>query len=188
MIAWSDVVNIAAELSSFPAGGQPVIIALAYAQMDPVGWGSEIDQGAQLLAAHLATVANRKGKPGAPTGYHVGSVSSSWAAVQLDGSLLDATSYGQLYRGLIRSKSRFRVAVGRSNTAPSIWAGVVNWQTATQYGVGALVWNGGNVYVCAEVVGLGQSGATGPSGIGAMVPDFSVPGTDGLFWTFLASS
>lgn len=188
MITWADVENVAAELSGFPAGGQPVLIALAYAQMDPVGWGDQLDTGAALLTAHLATVANRKGKPGAPTGYRVGSVSSSWAGLQMSGSLLDATSYGQMFRALIRSNPRFRVAVGRGSNKPSLWASVAAWLPSTLYGLGALVWNGGNVYVCAEVVGAGESAAAaGPTGIGTMVPDFQTPGINGLYWTWLGA-
>ncbi len=188
MIAWSDVTNIAAELATFPAGGQAVIINLAYAQMDAAGWGAGLDHGAALLAAHLATVANRKGKPGAPTGFRVGGVSSSWAGLQVSGSLLDSTSYGQMYRTLIRSNPRFRVAVGRSRTTP--WTTAVAWAPNTAYVLGMLVVNGGNVYVVAEVVGAGQSAAagSGPAGFGSMIPDFQTAGTDGLYWTFVSDS
>jgi hypothetical protein len=186
MITWQNVVNVAAELASFPTGGQAVMINLAYLEMDSAGWGANLDTGAALLAAHLATVANRKGKPGAPTGYRVGSVSSSWASVNASPSLLDATSYGQIFKSLMRSNPRFRFAVGRARTNQSIWASVSNWAPNTLYGLGALVWNAGNVYVVAEVVGAGESGSgTGPSGIGTMVPDFQTPGTNGLYWFFL---
>src|SRR5487761_2169092 len=113
MIVWQDVVNISPELSTFPAGSQPVIIALAYAQLDSAGWATLLDQAAALMAAHLATVLGRKGKPGAPTGYRVGSVSSSWASLNTAPSMLNATAPGQVLRQLINAQPLFRAGVGR---------------------------------------------------------------------------
>ena len=62
-ITWSDVTVIAPELSSVPSPSQTVFIADAYAQMNAGIWGGYLDRGAKYLAAHLATMSNRRGRP-----------------------------------------------------------------------------------------------------------------------------
>lgn len=193
MIAWSDVVNLASELSTFPAPAQATIISQAYLRMDASAWGPLLDTGAAWLAAHLATIANRKGKPGAPTGYRVGSVSSSWALVPVQQSRLDTTSYGQEFRRMIDENPLFRAGVGRRSAGPSFGSTVTVWQPSTVYAVGNVIQSNRNIYTCTEVVGAGESAPagtpnSGPIGVGINIPDFQTPGTNGVFWAFLGTT
>lgn len=189
MISWPDVVNVAPELSSFPAAAQPVIIAQAYLQMDAGAWGSTLDTGAAWLAAHLGTMASRRGKGGAFASGRVGQVSTSWAIIPGASSRLDATAYGQEFRRLIDTNVLLRFGVGRRSSGPAFGATVAAWAPSTIYAVGNLVQSNRNVYTCTSIVGAGESSAgAGPIGVGINIPDFQTPGVNGVFWAFLGSA
>ncbi len=190
MITWANVVNLAPELATVPAGAQAQILQLAYQEMDSTTWGDLLDSGATWLAAHLATLTLRKGKAGALESARVGPVEQSWGSLGTERSLLDATVYGQSYLRMIRQNPRFRFAGGRRRARYGIWSSVAAWQPSTVYAVGNLAKSNGNIYACAQVVGAGESSAApgGPIGIGINIPDFQTPQTNGLFWAFIGSA
>lgn len=101
MIAKTDVLLVAPELSSISDLQWDFFIAYAYAQMSPNAWGDLLDFGARYLAAHLATVTSRRGNAGGVASESVGSVSRSFAAPS--GSDLNSTSYGSEYQRLART-------------------------------------------------------------------------------------
>ncbi|HLZ09675.1 MAG TPA: DUF4054 domain-containing protein [Chloroflexota bacterium] len=98
MIAWSDVVVVAPELSTVPNGSQTVFIADAYAQMNTAIWGAYLDRGAKYLAAHLATMSNRRGQAGAASEKHVGKIGQSNA---VNKGPLNSSAYGEEYLRII---------------------------------------------------------------------------------------
>ncbi len=60
------------------------------------------------------------------------------------------------------------------------------WAASTDYSQGVVVTNGGNVYVCASVVGAGESAAAGgPAGTGVNIADFQTAGTNGVSWNYI---
>jgi hypothetical protein len=98
MITWADVQVVAPELSSVPSGSQTVFIADAYAQMNTAIWGAYLDRGAKYLAAHLATMSNRRGQAGPASEKHVGKIGQSNA---VNKGPLASTSYGEEYLRII---------------------------------------------------------------------------------------
>lgn len=95
------VIDVAAELSTAPAGQQRAILDMVDRQVADVEiWGFFLDDGARYLAAHLGTLAKAKGK-GPVTAEAVGSVSRSYASLLQFGAL-GQTAYGVEYERLVR--------------------------------------------------------------------------------------
>ncbi len=114
MIAWSDVLIVAPELSTLASGTQTAILAYVALQMNVDAWGSNLDMGLVYLAAHMATMTLRRGTygGGAVTGETVGSVSRQYAAPMMVVGPLGSTSYGMEYERLLLNlpAARFEVA------------------------------------------------------------------------------
>ncbi len=110
-IVWSDVSDFAPELASLPTAQQDSILASLPLQMSEDVWGTQLDLGAVYLAAHLGTVAKRKGAGGAVQSQSVGQVSRSFAA-GAGASPFASTAYGMLYENLMMTLAgaRFDVA------------------------------------------------------------------------------
>ena len=117
MITWADVVKIAPALSVVPVPTQDLILAFCVLQLSADTWGTKYDMGLTYLAAHLGTLwlAAQSGG-GAVAGLvrseTVGQVSRTWAVpAELDpsGSDLDLTTYGQIFKRLIRGLLKARI-------------------------------------------------------------------------------
>ena len=107
-IVWTDVTDLAPELSSTPLGAQTAILALVNGFLDVATWGGEtsdkLHSGRCYLAAHLATLGRRKGKSGTVSAEAAGGLSRSYAMpAMLSTSTLQLTSYGALYIFLAKS-------------------------------------------------------------------------------------
>ena len=107
-IVWTDVTDLAPELSTIPLGGQTAILALVNDYLDPDTWGGEdapkLHSGRCYLAAHLATLGKRKGKSGSVSSEAAGGLSRSYAMpAMLSTSTLQLTSYGAMYILLAKS-------------------------------------------------------------------------------------
>lgn len=100
-IAWSDVVNIAPELSTTPVGTQTAILGIVSRQVANADvWGDLQDNASAYLAAHLATLTRRLGNgPTASEG--VGPLNRSYQSL-LQFGLLGQTAYGAEYLRLAR--------------------------------------------------------------------------------------
>jgi hypothetical protein len=107
-ITWSDVTDIASELSTVATDTQNAILAQVALQLDEDEWAELYDVGCVYLAAHLATVIARRGSGGAVTSESAGVVSRSYAAAS-NSSQLSSTSYGVEYERLIGLLSCFLV-------------------------------------------------------------------------------
>lgn len=189
MISWTDVVNVAPELATFPVAAQPTIIAQTYMQLDAGAWGALLDTGAAWLAAHIATMTTRRGRAGTFESGKVGQVSTSWAVLPGSSSRLDATGYGQEFRRLIDTNVLFRVGRGQRSSSPSFGSTVAAWKPSTLYAVGNLAQSNRNIYSCTQIVGAGESSAgAGPIGVGINIPDFQTVGVNGVYWAFLGST
>lgn len=106
-IAWQDVVNFSAGLSSVPEGQQLDILEFANGWVDPGVFGGETSHTLRMariyIAAHLATAtAGNAGVTGAVTSESIGSMSRSYS-VAVTESGLDKTSYGGMYKQLVRN-------------------------------------------------------------------------------------
>lgn len=111
-INWTDVTNIAPELSTAPAGEQTALLADVYLVLNVAVCGDRLDLCAKYWCAHQATMNKRKGIGGAITGQTVGQVSRQYAAPLAMDSDLEQTSYGLTLKRLIRSNpfARFMVS------------------------------------------------------------------------------
>lgn len=95
-ITWTDVTNIAPELSTIAAATQTAILATVAAQVPSSQWGDAQNDGQAWLAAHIATLTKRRGDgPLASRG--VGPLSQSYQSM-LSFGMLGATGYGLEYR------------------------------------------------------------------------------------------
>lgn len=106
-IAWSDVVAFAASLSSTPASQQLDVLEFVNRWIAPESFGGEESHTLRMariyLAAHLATAtAGNSGVTGAVTSESIGGMSRSYAVLAAD-SGLDKTSYGGVYKNLIKN-------------------------------------------------------------------------------------
>lgn len=103
-ITWSDVVAIAAELSSVPTGTQNYFISHVEKQIDTEEWGDMADDGRMWLAAHLGAVYNTSpGAAGPVTSETLGPMSVSYSSSS--GSSdddLGTTKYGRYYLHMLR--------------------------------------------------------------------------------------
>jgi hypothetical protein len=104
-IIWSDVTDEAPELATgTSAGAQTLILAIVNgAGLNVSNFGgeaSDLTKAARVfLAAHMATLARRRGVSGAVSSQSEGGVSQSYANLA-NPRTLDLTSYGNLLRGL----------------------------------------------------------------------------------------
>jgi hypothetical protein len=103
-IAWSDVTAIAPELSTVGSGSQTAILLFVNSTLVEAEFGSKYTMGASLLAAHFGTLSVRgDGAAGPVVSESVGDVSQSFGgSMSLDGTL-DQTSYGRMYRFIVRN-------------------------------------------------------------------------------------
>lgn len=102
MISWTDVTDIATELSTVATGTQNAILAQVALQLDADEWAELYDVGCVYLAAHLATLAARRGAAGSIQSESAGAVSRSYAnSVSAGSSQLGSTSYGIEYERLL---------------------------------------------------------------------------------------
>ncbi len=118
-IAWSDVIELAPELSTVSAGAQSTILAYANDALSVAAFGGETSPKLKLarvyLAAHVGTLSSQGGNPsaGPVTAESADNISRSYAARTVaNPSDWDATSYGQLYAALVRT-SRARLPLKR---------------------------------------------------------------------------
>jgi hypothetical protein len=105
-IAWSDVTAIAPELSTVGSGSQNAILLFVNSTCVESEFGSKYTMGASLLAAHFGTLSVRGDSVGGPVvSESVGGVSQSFAVFSPNGSdyALDSTSYGRMYRFILRN-------------------------------------------------------------------------------------
>lgn len=108
-IDWTDVVDIAPELSTVAVGMQNAILADINEELDPAVWGTRLDAGSKYLAAHRATLATRAGSGGAVQSETVGQVSRTYAVSSATaGAGYSATSYGQVFEQLMLSLAAAR--------------------------------------------------------------------------------
>lgn len=105
-ISWAHVVEVAPELATVPPGMRAATLEDVALQVNAAAWGARYDLGCKLLAAHLATVAQRggAGPAGAIASESVGDVSVSYATAASPpaGSGLEATTYGREFARLSR--------------------------------------------------------------------------------------
>jgi hypothetical protein len=115
-IVWNDVLAIASELSTVPAGAQTVILGYANEHYKSDYFGGETSFEFKLLrmllAAHLASATTTEGSAGASTGGLVtaeslGGIARQYTYAGLDLSSSDAalqtTAYGRQVRSMVRS-------------------------------------------------------------------------------------
>ncbi len=113
-ITWAHVVDHAAELSTVDTDAQTDILDFVNNEgVDPAIFhdGSDSSQTYRLariaLAAHIATMGKRRGTGGAVTSQSAGQLSRSYGVNGSAATDLDATSYGQLFKGYVhRSAAR----------------------------------------------------------------------------------
>lgn len=112
-ITWANVTDIAAELSTAPLALQTAVLAQVNEELNADVWGTRIDIGRAWLAAHIATVARRRGPGGPVTAETVGSVSRMYSAsIAAGAAQLGSTAYGiEFERQLMNlPAARFTVA------------------------------------------------------------------------------
>lgn len=114
-ITSADVLLIAPELTEVTAGQWAAILEDVYTEVVVANWGQEAkaNRAAKYLAAHLAALTQAgRGGAGAVQSESVGDVSTTYVVTQAqDASDLDGTSYGKLYKRLL--KLSFAGAWGR---------------------------------------------------------------------------
>jgi hypothetical protein len=97
-ITWSNVTDLAAELTTVSVGLQNLILAQVNDEVSDAVWGTRADRARIWLAAHLATLAQRKGGSSGPvTSVRVGEVAKTFATGKTDPGAFDSTSYGAEY-------------------------------------------------------------------------------------------
>lgn len=104
-IVWGDVSGCFAELTLTPVPFQTIALSIVNGKgLDVDNFGGEaadLTKAARIFyAAHLATLAARRGAAGALTSQSEGGVTQSYAQLQ-NPRMLDLTSYGNLFRQLI---------------------------------------------------------------------------------------
>lgn len=102
MIAWIDVVNIAPELASLTEPTQTSILAYVNRKISSDTWGDDVGIGAAYLAAHLGTLARRRGE--APTSSQtVGQLTQAFTSQLALAGLYSTTAYGVEFASLSRT-------------------------------------------------------------------------------------
>ena len=95
--------DIAPELSATESERKNRIITVAQGQLSPSVFGPQYDYAVALLAAHMLTVANRRGSSGAVNSVSEGSLSMGFGRVNPMGkSQWETTAYGAELRALIK--------------------------------------------------------------------------------------
>ena len=102
---------IAAELATAPLALQTATLAHVNARCPADVWGDEADTGRAYLAAHLATVALRRGAGGFVSEQHAGPVGQSFALLPGLAGVFGTTTYGQTYELLVSSLVGARLPV-----------------------------------------------------------------------------
>lgn len=112
-ITWTDVLNVAPDLSTVPNAARAAILDTVFQQLVEDVWGNRYDDACAYLAAHYGTVYLRgaNGPAGPLASESVGPVSRAYMAFSPPGSdpTLDSTSYGKEYRRLLMLCGRARV-------------------------------------------------------------------------------
>jgi len=97
-----DVKDLAPELDTEDDARLARFIVHANSYINKANWGAKADFARAVMAAHLITVSNRKGKGGAVDSEKAGDLSRSYSeGVSKDE--LGTTSYGQLFISMRRS-------------------------------------------------------------------------------------
>jgi hypothetical protein len=100
-IAASDLTTFAPELASLTPEQLDRACSSANLQLDAEVWGDWLEMGLLNLAAHLGTLAKRKGTGGAVQSESVGQVSRTYAITSAPAkAALLSTVYGQEYERL----------------------------------------------------------------------------------------
>lgn len=118
-IVWSDVTDLAPELSTVPIGKQDFILARVNSELSANVWGKRLNMGRVYLAAHLAS--RKTAGTGAVTGETVGSVSRQYATpMMLQPGSFFSTVYGEEYMRLVSQNplARFALAPPGSLSSP----------------------------------------------------------------------
>jgi hypothetical protein len=112
VIDWDDVTATAPELSTVPVEMQAAVLtAVAELVSDDAVWGSKLDVGRAYLAAHLATVARRRGGAGPLQSETVGPVTRSFAVVAAATADYGATGYGTIFESILMTLPLARLAL-----------------------------------------------------------------------------
>lgn len=103
MILWGNVVAIAPELANVPAAESSLLLGYVNVHVDDCVWGDTetADFGRVWLAAHLATIARRRGA-GPLTSESVGALARSYGLITGVPGAFGMTSYGAMYYQLTR--------------------------------------------------------------------------------------
>lgn len=109
-IAWSDVIDHAAELSAVTAGAQANILAFVNAALDVATFDGEAGPRTKLariyLAAHFATAdVVSTGGAGPLTAESLGDESRSYGSFSLAAGTLASTGYGNSYLALVNTSA-----------------------------------------------------------------------------------
>lgn len=129
-ITWTDVTDVAKELTTVSVGAQTAILLLVNDFLDVGTWGGEDSQklkmGRVFLAAHIATLsAKRKGKAGTVSSEAAGGLSRSYQSLAT-ATALSLTSYGDLYTMLAKStaaRAGLSLAGGAATPSDPGWGG-----------------------------------------------------------------
>ena len=99
IITWTDVIAIAAELSSTPVPTQTAILAMVGVQVGAKNWMGLQKFGQQYLAAHLGTLSRKRGE-GPTSEKSAGGLSESYQSLLQFGNL-GLSAYGVEYERLL---------------------------------------------------------------------------------------
>lgn len=109
-INWSNVVDIAPELSTIPVNSQNAILAQVNTELSTTVWGTRIEIGRAWLAAHLATVSNGGGAGGSVLSEKVGDVSRTYSDGGSGG--YSSSDYGQEFERIMMQLPAARFSLG----------------------------------------------------------------------------
>lgn len=113
-ITWTNVTNIAPELSTAPVALQTAMLASVNGRIVEAQWPSvaRAEEARAYLAAHMATLLRRGGggSVGPLSSITVGQVSKTFATPGSTASSYDATPYGSMYKQLLR-ENPYRIGV-----------------------------------------------------------------------------
>lgn len=97
-VTWSQVVEIASELSTVPTATQNALLAIVDRQIDDDVWSDLANDGRVYLAAHLATLYASGGSAAGPiTSETLGPMARSYGQTAGVEGPLTSTKYGQFY-------------------------------------------------------------------------------------------
>jgi hypothetical protein len=128
-ITWTDVTNVAPELSTIASTVQTALLLLVNDYLDPDTWGGEDSQkllsGRAYLAAHLATLGKRKGVNGQLTAEAGGGLSRSYGMLT-NPTMYSMTTYGEIFAMLAKTtvaRVGFSLAAGAQVPSDPGWDG-----------------------------------------------------------------